>query len=134
MITGDEKYGIPQKIVLVITSRKSKVIELLNELSENATSIIGDRQTVDDILWNTSFDLEEFEKSIPGEKDLHAYIYQRSVICTNAFIEKYHQYRFDPSDPTTHLWNRFDVIVWDEPHSLVMDSSYQSAPYHMAGM
>lgn len=56
---------------------------------------------------------------------------QRSAICTNAYIEAYLKYKYDPSNPTTHLWNRFDVIIWDEAHALCTDSSYQTAPFHV---
>ena len=36
-----------------------------------------------------------------------------------------------PLDATTHLWELFDLIVIDEAHSLVLDASYQSAPFYV---
>lgn len=41
------------------------------------------------------------------------------------------QYRYRPLDATTHLWELFDLIVIDEAHSLVLDASYQSAPFYV---
>ena len=46
--------------------------------------------------------------------DQKHFVYQQSVVCTNAFIEKYLQYVYDPKDITTHLWELFDMIVVDE--------------------
>ena len=41
------------------------------------------------------------------------------------------QHRYRPLDATTHLWELFDLIVIDEAHSLVLDASYQSAPFYV---
>lgn len=58
-------------------------------------------------------------------------IFQRSAVKTNAFIEAYQRYRHKADDPVTQIWNRFDVIVWDECHSLTVDATYQTAPYYV---
>jgi len=131
MITGSPKHGIPRMNVLIITSRKAKVVETLSREATNLTTIIDDNRALDDIFWNSCNDPDDFRKNIEVDDGLSTHIYQRSVICTNAFIEKYLQYRHHPLMPETHLWNRFDAIVWDEAHTLHTDSSYQSAPYHV---
>ena len=130
IIAGCPEKGIPRLIVLLITSRKSKVIEMLSKYPKYVLGKLCDERNYYDIVERAPLSLEEYQ--YPIQSDGRDYIItQRSVICTNAAIEKYHQYCYDPTDPSTHLWNRFDLIVWDEVHSLVMDSSYQSAPYHV---
>lgn len=121
-------------LVLVITSRRSKVNELLTEDDLPADGKVG--------KWDSYHYLydDEFEKIEPTGKYLTledeyglAYkVFQRSVVCTNAFIEKYLQYRYQPQNITTHLWELFDLIVIDEAHSLVLDASYQSAPFYVS--
>ena len=74
--------------------------------------------------------LDVYRREIENDPRGWGSIIQRSTACTNAFIEKYHQYVYDPNDPSTHLWNRFDVIIVDEVHALVTDSTYQFAPFH----
>lgn len=56
-------------------------------------------------------------------------VYQRYLSCTNAAIEAFHRKRYVQSDSTTHLWKRFDMIVFDEAHAIRSDTSYQTAPY-----
>lgn len=58
-------------------------------------------------------------------------IYQRSIACTNAAIEKFLQKNYTPFDARSHLWERFDFIVLDEAHSVLADSTYQSAPFYV---
>lgn len=55
--------------------------------------------------------------------------YNKSVVCTNAYISAYLRYVHDPDNPTTHLWNKFDAIIIDEVHSLVTDATYQAATF-----
>ena len=118
--------------VLVVTSRSSKVREQLADEETSYAAKIGKwgnmaREVFDD------GDLERFQdnvRTITSEWDEHQ-VYQKSVVCTNAFVEKYIQYVYDPTDPGTHLWDLFDLIVVDEFHSLVMDASYQTAPYYV---
>ena len=45
------------------------------------------------------------------------------------YISAYLKNIYDPEDPMTHIWNKFDAIVVDEVHSLVTDSTYQSATF-----
>lgn len=133
-ITGNAEYGIPQLTVLIITSRKSKVVETLSDF--------GDEEKLNCRLTNAATEryfMDEYG-DVPDEcwktvlaEDGHTYgILQRSVVCTNAYIEGYHKHVYDPSNPETHLWNRFDLIIWDEVHSLITDSLYQSSPFYVA--
>ncbi|MDO4733547.1 MAG: hypothetical protein Q4B50_08570 [Bacillota bacterium] len=131
MVTGSEQYRIPKMNVLIITSRKAKVAETLSKNASSITRIIDDDKTLDDIFFNIGCDPRDYRRTIKDSIDCEMNIYQRSVVCSNAFIEKYLKYRHHPLQPETHLWNRFDMIVWDEAHALHTDSSYQSAPYHV---
>lgn len=118
--------------VLTITSRRSKVNEILTEKDLQIDSKVG--------CWN-SFNtlLRENEPNFVRGKPRvlkdswgleHTY-YQRSVCCTNAFIEAYLRYIHRPDDMTTHLWELFDMIVIDEVHSIISDANYQSAPFYV---
>ena len=60
--------------------------------------------------------------------------YNKSVVCTNASISAYLRYIYDPNNPITHIWNKFDAIIVDEVHSLVTDSTYQSSTYDVLTM
>ena len=138
-------------VVLVITSRRSKVDELLapakhkegEEAEEGEELLTEDDLPADDKvgkwddyhrIYNDEFERVEKTGKYIRLKDadgLDRVVFQRSVVCTNAFIERYMQYRYRPLDVTTHLWELFDLIVIDEAHSLVLDASYQSAPFYV---
>lgn len=137
-------------LVLVITSRRSKVDELLapkskegEEAEENEELLTEEDLPADDKvgkwddyhrIYNDEFPKVEKTGKYIRLKDadgLDRVVFQRSVVCTNAFIERYMQYRYRPLDATTHLWELFDLIVIDEAHSLVLDASYQSAPFYV---
>ena len=119
--------------ILLITSRRSKVNELLTE----------DDLPLDDKVgkWNwfrQRISIPSYIPIAPTDKQITLEsqygkqpYYPRSFACTNAFIERYLQYVYHPQDITTHLWELFDLIVVDEAHSLVMDASYQSAPFYV---
>ena len=144
------KVKLKPMTVLVITSRRSKVDELLapkskegEEAEESEEFLTEEDLPADDkvgkwddyhIMYNDEF--PEVEKTgqyirLKDESGFDRVVFQRSVVCTNAFIERYMQYRYRPLDATTHLWELFDLIVIDEAHSLVLDASYQSAPFYV---
>ena len=131
-VNGDTERKIPQMTVLVITSRSSKVSEQLADTETNYASKIGKWGNMAKELYDAD-DMDRFRSNIRtittewGEQ----HIYQKSVVCTNAFVEKYLQYVYNPTDPGTHLWELFDLIVVDEFHALVMDASYQTSPYYV---
>ncbi len=128
---GTEAHLDPM-LVLIITSRRSKVNELLTDADLPIDGKIGKWDYYHQV-YDPSFPAIEFTGkylSLEDDQGTHK-VFQRSVACTNAFIDKYFQYRYHPQDITTHLWELFDLIVVDEAHSLVTDASYQSAPFHV---
>lgn len=130
LMNGNEEYNLPKLNVLLITSRKAKVVETLSDKELDIGSGMGDKKNLKEILKGHPLGLDVYRREIENDPRGWGSIIQRSTACTNAFIEKYHQYVYDPNDPSTHLWNRFDVIIVDEVHALVTDSTYQSAPFH----
>lgn len=125
------KVKLDPLYVLVITSRRSKVNELLTEEDLPIDDKIGKwnwfRQFIS-IPAYLPIDRTDKQITLESPHDIRTY-YPRSVACTNAFIECFFQYIHHSQDILTHLWELFDLIVIDEAHSLVMDASYQSAPF-----
>lgn len=126
----------PQTILL-ITSRRAKVNELRNNTELMQDQWIGqwddapswyldDREDARDIWLHRRKVNCEGDAWCQGTRT----IYQRTVVCTNAAIEHYQRNNYNPADSTTFLWNRFDIIVFDEAHSLLADMSYQTAPFY----
>lgn len=130
LMNGCLEEGYPQLTVLVINSRKSKAVETLNKEELDVCKSFKNGGNIKSIKENPKLKLEDYTYNctISGKP---VRIIQRSVSCTGAAIERYHQLHYDPKNPETHLWNRFDIIFWDEVHSLILDSSYQSAPFHV---
>ena len=131
-VMGDPERKIPQMTVLVVTSRSSKVNEQLADKNVSYAAKIGKWGNMTDEIYDEC-DMDRFQanvRTITDEWGDHQ-VYQKSVVCTNAFVEKYLQYVYDPTNPGTHLWDLFDLIVVDEFHALVMDASYQTSPYYV---
>ena len=132
----DEEIPNPQMTVLVITSRRAKADEILEENEIDVKGNIGRWGNVHRVKEEHETEAEFREKYkkylrvIEDGNERH-FIYQQSVVCTNAFIERYLQYVYKPDDITTHLWELFDMIVVDEAHSLILDASYQSSSYYV---
>lgn len=142
--------GCPRQTVLLITSRKAKVQETLTQfkkeneenndpayvpifLDENDTELtnrVGRYGNMNNIIaeCDDPDEFGEFIRTLRDDWGEHK-VYQRSVVCTGAYIDKYLRNVYDPSDVTTHLWELFDVIAIDEVHSVVMDATYQDAPF-----
>ena len=131
-INGNPDYKIPKLTVLIISSRKSKVVETLSKYDDSITCRLTNAANEKYYEEEYGYVPDECWKTVRAEDGCTYGILQRSVVCTNAYIEGYLRHVYDPQNPETHLWNRFDIIVWDEVHSLVMDSSYQSAPFYVA--
>lgn len=152
MIKG-ELEGCPKQTVLLITSRKAKVQETLTQFKKNdeesgrdealscaplfldendkeLTNHIGRYGNMNSILdeCDEPDDYKDFVRVLHDDWGEHK-VYQRSVVCTGAYIDKYLRNVYNPSDVTTHLWELFDVIAIDEVHSVVMDATYQDAPF-----
>lgn len=105
-----EQY--PKLQILMITSRK-------NTASAEACL----RGTDCKIHLNELVDIED--KELVGGVDAAL------VICTNAYIAKFLENIYDPDNPSTHLWNKFDVIFVDEAHSISADATYADSSYHV---
>ena len=74
---------------------------------------------------------EKYVRVIPSGDPFNSeyVVYNQSVVCTNAYVESHIKHCYNPSIPTTQLWNLFDVIIIDEVHSLIADATYQTAPF-----
>lgn len=125
-----EPYTVPPKSVLLITSRRAKVEEIKNDSSTNVGSYIYE--------WQNGCAIDDIDQYLESRRELpdldglgKPVIYQRSIACTNAAIEKFLQKNYTPFDARSHLWERFDFIVLDEAHSVLADSTYQSAPFYV---
>ena len=141
MMTGSDEYRIPEQSVLLITSRRAKVEETLKELGVVVKSTINKNGNLDFDVWQTGedrpFEYEKYARNIKfnnefGEQDF--LIYNKSAVCTNAFISVYLRNVYEPDNPITHIWNKFDSIIIDEVHSLVTDSTYQSATFDVLAL
>ena len=55
----------------------------------------------------------------------------RSCVCTNAKVEYDLRNHYSAGDPTVQAWNRFDMIIIDEAHSLLSDATYQSSAFYV---
>lgn len=124
------EYTVPPKRVLLITSRRAKVNEILNDDSMSIGAYVME--------WDNNCPFDDIDEYLKSEMEITAgdsseghRVHQRSIACTNAAIEKFLQNNYLPSDTSTHLWQRFDFIVWDEVHSVLADASYQSAPFYV---
>lgn len=132
---GEVQY-FPEQTILLITSRRAKVNEMYNDKTVKKDRWIGQ--------WDSGIigaydDLEDFEDALNHMRTVDCScdplntgittIYQRYLPCTSAAIEAYLRKHYTKNDSTTHLWNRFDMIVFDEAHTIRSDANYQTAPY-----
>ena len=127
----------PAQTILLITSRRSKV----NEIHGEKSPVKKDRRFGQWDNWSSFAydDEEDFMDALEHMRKIDCSadpwsgetttVYQRFLPCTNAAIESYLRNQYAKSDSRTHLWNRFDMIVFDEAHAVKSDSNYQTAPY-----
>ena len=88
-VTGDPERKIPQMTVLVVTSRSSKVSEQLADKKVSYAAKIGKWGNISKEVYDDG-DLERFQanvRTITNEWGEYQ-VYQKSVVCTNAFVEK----------------------------------------------
>ena len=132
LMQGDYELGIPKKTVLFITSRKATVEEMLASDEFNAGTgkgAIGKDNF--DVLYDDEINWDAYRRKVHDEWGEEHTFFQRSVICTNAFIENYLRYCYRSDMKNTHFLEMFDIIIIDEVHALVTDATYQSAPYYV---
>nr|MBR4281907.1 hypothetical protein [Clostridia bacterium] len=142
LVTGGEfKHAdgslVKPQNVLLISSRRAKINEQLQ-----LKNVVYDPAILANIFDSNAFTIGDpkyedyFEspwKKLPsldswGEGSI---IYARSCAFTNARTEWFIATQYNPTNPETHLWERFDMIVIDEAHSLLADASYQSSPFYI---
>lgn len=126
------------KTVLLITSRRAKADEVRNDKSVTMVASVD--------AWESAWalnDIEDIDKYFQSERKLKRIdggwgtlpvIHQPSTAWTGAGLQHYLKQHYNPQNGTTHLWNRFDLIVVDEVHSVVADASYQSAPFYVQAL
>lgn len=127
---------VPPQYVYLISSRKAKIQETLSLEDAVYDPYVGmfDSFTND---WMACTDeryagLENVERieledalGIPYQACL------RSCVCTNAKVEHDLRNHYSAGDPTVQPWNRFDMIIVDEAHSLLSDATYQSSAFYV---
>lgn len=128
---------VPPQHILLITSRKAKVNEQLQEETVVYDPVIGafdsnanDWLIYDDPKYDGYFESRRKTIKSPEGWGEHE-IYLRSCVNTNAKAEWNIKQNYIHCDHTTHPWERFDMIVVDEVHSVLADASYQSAPFYV---
>ena len=126
---------VKRQAILLIESRRSKVDEQLR--SKNA--FYASKAYNDSFrIWYANDEEarvyeENFERIKVGDPSsiYSTEVFKHSVAHTNARIETNLKWSYTPKDPLARPWERFDMIVVDEVHSLLTDASYQSAPYYV---
>lgn len=104
-----EKVLAPEYRVLVITSRKAKVNEVKG-LSKSLDFTNLEKNSLN-LLWKYK-------------------VLKSSCICNSWQIESYMKNKYIPGDKSTYLWEFFDIIIFDEAHSLVTDATFANAPFY----
>lgn len=125
----------PQHIYLV-SSRKAKILETLNLKDVVFDPYVGKFDScTNDWMAYTDERYEGFENIERIELvDAQGFVYHvalSSCVSTNAKVECDLQKHYSAGDPTVQPWNRFDMIIIDEVHSLLSDATYQSACFYV---
>ena len=100
---------------------------LFNELKKNVLFITSRAITAD--VFATKVNAQRWKMN--NDVDLSFIGKQNKVVATNSAIEGYVKRIYKPGEKETYLWNYFDLIVLDEAHSLVTDSTFSDAPFHV---
>lgn len=133
---ADDSLVKPQN-VLLISSRRAKIDEQLQlkdvvyDPAILANIFDSNAFTIEDSKYEDYFDSPQIKlPSLDGWGD-GSVVYARSCAFTNARTEWFIATQYHPTNPESHLWERFDMIVIDEAHSLLADASYQSSPFYI---
>ena len=122
----------PLRIYLV-SSRKAKILETLNLKDVVFDPYVGKFDSfANDWMAYTDERYAGIERI--ELVDAQGFTYQvglRSCVSTNAKVEYDLQAHYSAGDPTMQPWNRFDMIIIDEAHSLLSDATYQSACFYV---
>ena len=109
-----QKLSKEGKRILLITSRQITADAQARKLGANRWI------DLDKLLDRADWDLECVLSDIT-----------HCVVCTNSGFAKFVCRKFSPADSRTYLWNKFDLIVLDECHSLATDATFADAPFHV---
>lgn len=138
LIMGEIEGAPKGQKILLITSRRAKVDETIAYYDgEKSLKIFCERIGLAGNIFVRRWYKEEREEYkdnlfiIPDQENAEHHIYQDSVVCTSAMIAAYFRYCYDFSNVNTYLWEKFDMIVVDEAHSLIADATYQEAPFYI---
>lgn len=126
---------VEKQYILLITSRRSKVNEQLNLDNVTYDPAIGEFDNNDSWLIFDPKYSNYYESPMMELEDLDGWgsplIYRRSCVNTNAKIEANLRKSYKDQNIASHPWERFDMIIVDEVHSLLSDASFQSAPFYV---
>lgn len=103
----------PDLQILMVTSRK-------NVAEAEAIKLGTDNKIHISKLINTND--REWYDDIPGSL----------IVCTNAYLDYFLANIYDANKPSTHLWDKFDVIFIDEAHSMSSDASFADSSFQLA--
>lgn len=107
---GVDYPGLSEKYkVLLITSRKAKVLET----KANTDNFLSDLRKFPNIS------AEEIQKI------------DKSIVCTNAHIQRIIEHEYSNMTHEKNFWERFDFVIVDEFHSLVTDATFAASSYHV---
>ncbi len=98
--------------------------------------ITSRRNTADAEALTTNADQRIHISELVDDWELHRYTecgeqLFTHIVCTNSYIEYFLKNIYDLRDDRTHLWDKFDLIVIDEAHSLTTDATFSDAPFYV---
>lgn len=130
-----EKKYVERKNVLLISSRRAKVDEQLEQEGVAYDPVILSNIFIPYwLLENPKYE-NKHDARIVELPDLSGWgksrVYEQSAVLTNAGVEHSIMKQYLPNEAASQPWLRFDMIVIDEVHSLLADASYQSAPFYV---
>ena len=137
IFTHADGSPVSPKNILLISSRRAKIDEQLK-----LDNVVYDPAILNDVFASNPFLFSDpkydnywesptITISSPEDWGSGVPAYARSCAFTNAKTEWYIAGHYILSAPTSHLWERFDMIIIDEAHSLLADASYQSSPFYV---
>jgi len=116
-VTGHHEVGkeVPELTTLIITSRRAKVEETLTEMGIKIQCRVGESGNLNAAVLEAGEErpeaYEKYIRVIPSGDPFNSeyVVYNQSVVCTNAYVESHIKHCYNPSIPTTQLWNLFDL-------------------------
>lgn len=100
----------PDLQILLITSRKNTAEAEAYHIGSDCKIHISKLFNIEDKDWGTE---------LPGNL----------MVCTNGYIDHFFKKIYCKDKSHTHLWDKFDLIIVDEVHSLTADASFADNPF-----